>query len=117
LTRLTFDSLQALSDVVESVIGAIFISDNFSPEGAQMFFDKILKPFYNKHITLRTLSHHPTKTLFEVLQAHGCQQFEVTRDHEPTEECPHGTLCSGVFFLWFGAVQTSWLRIFYSGHT
>ncbi|KAI0303226.1 hypothetical protein BC826DRAFT_984082 [Russula brevipes] len=85
---------KALSDVVESVIGAIFISDNFSPEGAQSFFDKILKPFYDKHITLRTLSHHPTKTLFEVLQAHGCQQFEVVRDYEPTEEFLHGTLCS-----------------------
>ncbi|KAI9512169.1 ribonuclease III, partial [Russula earlei] len=87
---------KALSDVVESVIGAIFISDNFSPEGAQSFFDKILKPFYDKHITLRTLSHHPTKTLFEVLQAHGCQQFEVMRKHEPTEEFQHGTLCSVV---------------------
>jgi len=89
---------QALSDVVESVIGAIFLSDNFSPEGAQSFFDKILKPFYDKHITLRTLSHHPTKTLFEVLQAHGCQQFEVIRDYESTEEFPRGTLCSGGSF-------------------
>ncbi|KAH9999338.1 hypothetical protein BJV77DRAFT_1058384 [Russula vinacea] len=85
---------KALSDVVESVIGAIFVSDNFSLDGAQSFFDKILKPFYDKHITLRTLSHHPTKTLFEVLQAHGCQQFEVMREYEPTEEFPHGTLCS-----------------------
>jgi len=85
---------KALSDVVESVIGAIFLSDNFSPEGAQSFFDKILKPFYDKHITLRTLSHHPTKTLFEVLQAHGCQQFEVIREYESTEEFPRGMLCS-----------------------
>lgn len=30
-----------------------------------------------------------------MLQAHGCQQFEVTREFEPTEEFPHGTLCSG----------------------
>ncbi|KAI0269161.1 hypothetical protein BC834DRAFT_820033 [Gloeopeniophorella convolvens] len=87
---------KALSDVVESVIGAIFISDNFSPEGAQSFFDKILKPFYDKHITLRTLSHHPTKTLFEILQAHGCQQFEVTRDYESNEEFGHGMRCDVV---------------------
>ncbi|KAI0307339.1 hypothetical protein B0F90DRAFT_1622768 [Multifurca ochricompacta] len=82
--------------VVESVIGAIFISDNFSPDGAQRFFDKILKPFYDKHITLRTLTHHPTKTLFEVLQAHGCRQFEVTREYEPTERFSHGMLCNVV---------------------
>ncbi|KAF8268238.1 hypothetical protein EI94DRAFT_1661195 [Lactarius quietus] len=87
---------KALSDIVESVIGAIFISDNFSPDGAQSFFDKILKPFYDKHITLRTLSHHPTKTLFEVLQAHGCQQFEVTREYESTEEFSNGLLCNVV---------------------
>lgn len=87
---------KALSDIVESVIGAIFISDNFSLDGAQSFFDKILKPFYDKHITLRTLSHHPTKTLFEVLQAHGCQQFEVTREYEPTEEFSNGLLCNVV---------------------
>ncbi|KAH9062879.1 ribonuclease III [Lactarius vividus] len=87
---------KALSDVVESVIGAIFISDNFSPEGAQSFFDKILKPFYDKHITLRTLSHHPTKTLFEVFQAHGCQQFEVTREYESTEDFSSGTVCNVV---------------------
>jgi len=31
-----------------------------------------------------------------VLQAYGCQQFEVTRESEPTEELPHGTLCSVV---------------------
>lgn len=30
-----------------------------------------------------------------MLQAHGCQQFEVTREYEPTEEFPKGMLCSG----------------------
>ncbi len=81
------------------MIGAIFISDNFSPDGAQTFFDKILKPFYDKHITLRTLSHHPTKTLFEVFQAHGCQQFEVTREYESTDGLSDGTLCNGMQYF------------------
>jgi len=43
-------------------------------------FDRVLKPFYDKHITLNTLSHHPTKILFELLQAQGCQQFGITKD-------------------------------------
>ena len=106
--------LQALSDIVESVIGAIFISDNFSPDGAQSFFDKILKPFYDKHITLRTLSHHPTKTLFEVLQAHGCQQFGVTREYESTEEFSNGLLCNGVRYFYVSKLA---LRIRSSGHS
>jgi hypothetical protein len=106
---------QALSDIVESVIGAIFISDNFSPDGAQSFFDKILKPFYDKHITLRTLSHHPTKTLFEVLQAHGCQQFEVTREYEVD-----GGIFKWIVMQWYAAflcLTKTALIIYSSGHS
>ncbi|KDR83836.1 hypothetical protein GALMADRAFT_150895 [Galerina marginata CBS 339.88] len=73
---------KALSDVVESIAGAIYISDNFSPVGAESLFDNVLKPFYDKHITLQTLSHHPTKILFELFQAQGCQQFEITKDKD-----------------------------------
>lgn len=75
---------QALSDVVESIVGAIYISDNFSPVGAEILFDNLLKPFYDRHITLKSLAHHPTKVLFELLQAHGCQQFEITKNKTPT---------------------------------
>ncbi|KAF8165429.1 hypothetical protein B0H34DRAFT_689150 [Crassisporium funariophilum] len=73
---------KALSDLVESIIGAIYISDNFSPVGVESMFDSVLKPFYDKHITLHTLSHHPTKILFELFQAQGCQQFEITKDKD-----------------------------------
>ena len=70
---------KALSDVVESILGAVYVSDNFSPVGSEMFFDKILAPFYDRHITLHTLSHHPTKVLFELLQSQGCQNFELVK--------------------------------------
>jgi len=30
-------------------------------------------------VTLKTLSHHPTKILFELFQAQGCQQFEIVK--------------------------------------
>jgi endoribonuclease Dicer len=73
---------QTLSDVVESIVGAIYISDDFSPIGVESLFDNVLKPFYDRHITLKTLSHHPTKILFELFQAQGCQQFEITREKE-----------------------------------
>ncbi|KAL5527188.1 hypothetical protein ACEPAG_5979 [Sanghuangporus baumii] len=71
---------KALSDVVESILGAVYVSDNFSPVGAEAFFDKILAPFYDQHITLHTLSHHPTKILFELLQSQGCQSFELVKE-------------------------------------
>ena len=82
--------MQALSDVVESIVGAIYISDNFSPVGAESLFDNVLKPFYDKHITLQTLAHHPTKILFELFQAQGCQQFEITREKDENLTYSHG---------------------------
>lgn len=65
---------------MESVIGAIYVSDGFTLDGADNFFKKVLQPFYDRHITLKTLSHHPTKILFELLQSHGCQQFELVKE-------------------------------------
>ncbi|KAF9006465.1 hypothetical protein BDQ17DRAFT_1351795 [Cyathus striatus] len=75
---------KSLSDLVESIIGAVYISDDFSPHGAEALFDNILKPFYDKHITIQTLSHHPTKSLLELLQATGCLHFEIEK--EKTED-------------------------------
>ncbi|THH17944.1 hypothetical protein EW146_g2946 [Bondarzewia mesenterica] len=84
---------KALSDVVESIIGAIYISDNFSPVGVEIFFDNVLKPFYDTHITLKTLSHHPTKILFELFQAQGCQMFEMIKGQERTDDKQQTTRC------------------------
>lgn len=84
--------MQALSDVVESIIGAIYISEDFSPSGAEAIFDNVLKPFYDKHVTLKTLSHHPTKILFELLQAQGCQQFEILKSKDEEQRL---TRCEG----------------------
>jgi endoribonuclease Dicer len=65
--------------VVEAIFGALYISDGFSPVGAETFFDKVLRPFFNTHITLETLAHHPAKTLFEFVQGHGCQQIQLRK--------------------------------------
>ncbi|KAF9469115.1 hypothetical protein BDZ94DRAFT_1208489 [Collybia nuda] len=70
---------KAISDVLESIAGAIYISDDFSPVGVEALFDNVLKPFYDKHITLKTPSYHPTKVLFELFQAQGCHQFKIIK--------------------------------------
>ncbi|KAF5369839.1 hypothetical protein D9758_001134 [Tetrapyrgos nigripes] len=75
---------KALPDIVESIIGALFLSDNFSPDGAENFFTNVLRPFYEKHIRLQTLSHHPSKVLFELLQAKGCHQSRIVREKDET---------------------------------
>ena len=78
--------------MVESIIGAIYISEDFSPSGAEAIFDNVLKPFYDHHVTLKTLSHHPTKILFELFQAQGCQQFEIVKDKDEDQQL---TRCDG----------------------
>jgi len=85
---------KVLSDVVESIVGAVYVSDNFSPVGSEAFFNRVLKPFYDQHITLRTLSHHPTKVLFELFQSQGCQQFEIAKESITRDANDHTAECS-----------------------
>jgi hypothetical protein len=92
---------------VESIIGAIYISEDFSPSGAEAVFDNLLKPFYDRHVTLKTLSHHPTKILFELFQAQGCQQFEIVKEKDEDQQL---TCCDGKAILlktWAGDVDST----------
>lgn len=61
----------------------------------------MLKPFLDRHVTLKTLSHHPTKILFELLQAQGCVKFEIVKDNSKGEdgEGPMKSCCSGMCCL------------------
>ncbi|KAF7966789.1 hypothetical protein HWV62_36991 [Athelia sp. TMB] len=93
---LLIDTEQALSDVVESIIGAVYVSEDFWPVGAEAIFDNVLKPFYDGHVTLKTLSHHPTKVLFELLQAQGCVQFEIVKEREIDEDTEGRMSCCSV---------------------
>ncbi|KAF9452469.1 ribonuclease III [Macrolepiota fuliginosa MF-IS2] len=45
------DTPKALSDVVESIIGAVIISDKFSQSGVDAIFENLLQPFYEKYIS------------------------------------------------------------------
>ncbi|KAK0212596.1 hypothetical protein DFS33DRAFT_1248292 [Desarmillaria ectypa] len=76
------DPPKPLSDVVESIMGAMCISDDFQPDGVEAIFINLVQPFYDRHITLQTLSHHPTKVLLELLQASGCQDFEISKEDD-----------------------------------
>ena len=60
-------------------------------------YNTILRPFYDQHITLKTLSHHPTKVLFELFQSRGCQVFEITKEIDEEDESL--IRCDGESFL------------------
>ncbi|OBZ71925.1 Endoribonuclease Dicer 1 [Grifola frondosa] len=70
---------KVLSDVVESVVGALYVSDDFSPAGVEAFFENVVKPFYERHVRFQTLAKHPNTTLLELLQAEGCQQHSIRK--------------------------------------
>ncbi|KZT74443.1 ribonuclease III [Daedalea quercina L-15889] len=73
---------KALSDIVESIVGGLYISDDFAESGVVKFFDTALKPFYDRHIRMQTLSLHPTSTLFDLLYSYGCQQHQIVKEED-----------------------------------
>ncbi|GJE84689.1 ribonuclease III [Phanerochaete sordida] len=76
---LELDAPKSLADLVEAIIGAIYVSDHFETRGVETFFERVLRPFYGRHIRLHTLATHPSKSLFELLQAEGCQQHVMRK--------------------------------------
>ena len=70
---------QVLSDVVESVVGALYVGDSFFETNVAVFFDGAFKKFLEAHIRLQTLSANPKVTLLELLQAEGCQDNAVVK--------------------------------------
>ena len=79
---------QCLSDVVESVIGALYVCDSFFEVGVGRFFDAVFKPFMDAHVRLQTLSANPKVTLLELLQAEGCQQHAVVKIPQERQNAP-----------------------------
>lgn len=69
---------------MESIVGTLLISDEFSEEGVAKFFERGLKPFYDQHVRLQSLCPHPTTTLFELLQSHGCQTHRISKEKNQT---------------------------------
>ncbi|EKM59649.1 uncharacterized protein PHACADRAFT_114689 [Phanerochaete carnosa HHB-10118-sp] len=76
---LEVDAPKPLADLVEAIVGAIYVSDRFGTQGVKTFFQKVLRPFYDRHIRLHTLAPHPGTSLFEFLQAEGCQQHAMRK--------------------------------------
>ncbi|KAI0366397.1 hypothetical protein BV20DRAFT_1002477 [Pilatotrama ljubarskyi] len=79
---------KCLSDVVESVVGALYVSDGFFEVGVGRFFDGVFQPFMDAHVRLHTLSQNPKVTLLELLQAEGCQQHAVVKLPQERQNLP-----------------------------
>lgn len=86
-------SKKILVHFVKSIIGVLYMPDCSSLASVELFFNNVLRPFYDKYITLSTLALRPTTTLVELLRAQGCQSFDIKKE-------PFGptTRCQGLFY-------------------
>ena len=76
---------QILSDVIEAIVGALFVSEGYSIDTVEACFNRLFKPFYDKHISLHTLTTHPRTTFTELLQAEQCHQHHLEKFVESSE--------------------------------
>ena len=63
-------------------MAAVYVSDDYNITGAERFFEEVLKPFFERHIRLQTLSDHPNTTLTDLFHSGGCQQHSVVKQAE-----------------------------------
>ncbi|CAG8675935.1 16194_t:CDS:2, partial [Dentiscutata erythropus] len=78
------DVPKVMSDVVESMMGAIFVDSEFDPAVLHKVFDKWIKPILTEHVTPETLKVHPVKKLTEYMQKEGCTEI-LLRNHTSEE--------------------------------
>jgi endoribonuclease Dicer len=84
------NSNKAVSDIMEAILGALYVSENCNLVGAEKFFDDVFKPFYETYITFKSLSRHATNTVLELLQKRRCNQYRLLK-HDRNGQ----TLCRG----------------------
>lgn len=74
---LDFNPPKILSDVVESLIGAVFVDAEFDLDPVEKLFNRLLKPPLDEHISIDTIKAHPLSKLMCTVQEFGCKQCEI----------------------------------------
>ncbi|CAE7125714.1 unnamed protein product [Rhizoctonia solani] len=74
---------KALGDVVESLLGAIYVSSGFNISRAKTVYDRLLKPFYDRYIDKKAMLAHPMSRLMKKLESIGCRAFGIAKTEIP----------------------------------
>ncbi|KAG8926333.1 hypothetical protein FRC01_008984, partial [Tulasnella sp. 417] len=64
-----------LSDLVEALLGALLMSEDFDSCGARAMFDNVLKPFFDRYSRPDSTGEHPANALSVVFQKRKCEWF------------------------------------------
>ncbi|KZT12710.1 uncharacterized protein LAESUDRAFT_719002 [Laetiporus sulphureus 93-53] len=83
----TLEPPKVLSDIVESVIAALYVSDDFAEENVTVLFDEVMKPFYDRYVRIQTLWPQPIATLYELLTSYGCQRHSIVKERKKQTRC------------------------------
>ncbi|KAI8637061.1 putative dicer-like protein [Parasitella parasitica] len=84
---LNFNPPKILSDVVESLIGAVFVDSEFNLAPVEKLFDKLLRPLLDEHISISTIQEHPSSKLKCMVQEFGCKQCETRNVYTKEQHC------------------------------
>jgi endoribonuclease Dicer len=68
---------KVLSDVIESVIGAVYVDSKFDVRQAEILFDRWLRPLLDKHISIELIQVHPFEKLQCLVKELGCSKYEL----------------------------------------
>lgn len=72
-----FNPPKVLSDVMESIIGAVYVDSMFDVREVDLLFDRLLRPFLDKHISLGTIETHPMEKFRSIVEGYGCSNYEI----------------------------------------
>ena len=67
---------------MEGILGALYVSDNCTLQGAEEFFNKVFKPFFDEFVTFEMLVRHAADAVLEMLQRLGCREYSSIRHVE-----------------------------------
>jgi endoribonuclease Dicer len=76
------DKQKVISDMLEAIIGAIYVSDGFNISGSENFYRNKLKPFYERYLDPQDLATHPMRRLTNAFETHGCSKFEFRKEKQ-----------------------------------
>ncbi|KAJ9078333.1 Dicer-like protein 1 [Entomophthora muscae] len=68
---------KVISDVLEAVIGAVFVDSGFNFDAPYAIFTKFIQPLYDNHIAPNMVIVHPTIQLTRFIHRFGCQKLEI----------------------------------------
>ncbi|KAF8931068.1 Dicer-like protein 1 [Dissophora ornata] len=79
-----FNYTKVLGDVLESVLGAVYVDSRFDFSVVQRVFDNCMLPVLQKHLSMETLKGHPVSVLVMRVQQDGCQLLTLQNITEQT---------------------------------